>query len=192
MSREPAGRNACATSSSFSVASVAALMLMLMLVVVIALVGCAQDHDYNADHGTDIQSLSAPVPQTGSTPRTLDAMVAAKASTSSSSHTGATPALAAGGNAAPAAAPVTMPANSSAPPGAIGLNARALFLHNCAHCHGADAAGDEGPDLHHLDESGDWIAHRILNGKAGQMTAFKGKLKPEEIQALVAYVQSLK
>jgi mono/diheme cytochrome c family protein len=25
---------------------------------------------------------------------------------------------------------------------------RTLFLKNCAHCHGADAHGDEGPDLH--------------------------------------------
>jgi cytochrome c peroxidase len=30
-------------------------------------------------------------------------------------------------------------------------NGRKLFLKNCAHCHGADASGDEGPDLHRLD-----------------------------------------
>ena len=30
---------------------------------------------------------------------------------------------------------------------------RTLFLHNCAHCHGANARGDDGPDLHGLDET---------------------------------------
>jgi mono/diheme cytochrome c family protein len=66
------------------------------------------------------------------------------------------------------------------------------FLRNCAHCHGADAHGDEGPDLHDLVWTDDWIANRIRKGKAGQMTAFAGKLQPAEIAALVAYVQSLK
>lgn len=69
---------------------------------------------------------------------------------------------------------------------------RALFLKNCAHCHGADAHGDEGPDLHKLDLSDDWIANRIRKGKAGQMAAFAGKLQQPEIDALVHYVQSLK
>lgn len=69
---------------------------------------------------------------------------------------------------------------------------RTLFLKNCAHCHGADARGDEGPDLHKLDLSDDWIANRIRKGKAGQMTAFAGKLQQQEIDALVRYVQSLK
>ena len=30
---------------------------------------------------------------------------------------------------------------------------RHLFLMNCAHCHGDDAHGDEGPDLHNLHKS---------------------------------------
>jgi cytochrome c oxidase cbb3-type subunit III len=72
------------------------------------------------------------------------------------------------------------------------INGRALFLRNCAHCHGADAHGDDGPDLHDLGFSDEWIASRIRKGKAGQMTAFAGKLQPGEIDALVAYVQSLK
>ena len=69
---------------------------------------------------------------------------------------------------------------------------RTLFLKNCAHCHGASAHGDEGPDLHNLDESDDWIANRIRNGKRGQMTAFAGKLKPSEINAVIAYLRTLK
>ena len=38
---------------------------------------------------------------------------------------------------------------------------RQLFLKNCAHCHGADAHGDEGPDLHNLDWTDEQIATRI-------------------------------
>lgn len=72
------------------------------------------------------------------------------------------------------------------------VNGRTLFLRNCAHCHGATAHGDDGPDLHGLDLTDDWIANRIRKGKAGQMTAFAGKLQPTEIAALVAYVQTLK
>ncbi len=69
---------------------------------------------------------------------------------------------------------------------------RKLFLKNCAHCHGADAHGDDGPDLHRLDDSDEWITNRIRNGKKGQMTAFAGKLKPAEIAALLAYLRTLK
>jgi mono/diheme cytochrome c family protein len=77
-------------------------------------------------------------------------------------------------------------------PATGGVNGRTLFLRNCAHCHGATAHGDDGPDLHGLDYTDDWIANRIRKGKAGQMTAFAGKLQPSEIAALVAYVQTLK
>ena len=80
----------------------------------------------------------------------------------------------------------TPPNNSNATTG------RALFLKNCAHCHGADAGGDEGPDLHGLDWTDKQIATRIRNGKKGQMTAFAGKLTPEQITVLVAYVRTLK
>jgi mono/diheme cytochrome c family protein len=72
------------------------------------------------------------------------------------------------------------------------INGRTLFLRNCAHCHGATAHGEDGPDLHNLDFTDDWIANRIRKGKTGEMTAFAGKLPPSEIAALVAYVQSLK
>src|SRR5262249_2194361 len=67
-----------------------------------------------------------------------------------------------------------------------------LFLKNCAHCHGADAHGDEGPDLHNLDWTDEQITARIRNGKKGQMTAFAGKLSPDDIRAVVAYLRTLK
>lgn len=69
---------------------------------------------------------------------------------------------------------------------------RTLFLKNCAHCHGADATGDEGPDLHKLAWTDEQITTRIRKGKAGQMTAFGGELAPEEISALVGYLRTLK
>lgn len=66
-----------------------------------------------------------------------------------------------------------------------------LFLKNCAHCHGADARGDDGPDLHNLDRTEEQLATRIRNGKKGQMTAFAGKFSPEQIRDVVAYLRSL-
>jgi len=69
---------------------------------------------------------------------------------------------------------------------------RSLFLKNCAHCHGADARGDDGPDLHEISESDDWIARRIRNGVKGEMTAFGGKFSPEEIGTIIAYLRTLK
>ncbi len=84
------------------------------------------------------------------------------------------------------AAQPALPADANATAG------RALFLKNCAHCHAADARGDEGPDLHNLDWPVEQIAARIRNGKPGQMTAFAGKLQPVEITALAVYVRALK
>jgi mono/diheme cytochrome c family protein len=69
---------------------------------------------------------------------------------------------------------------------------RGLFLKNCAHCHGADAHGDEGPDLHNLDWTNEQIATRIRNGKNGQMTAFAGKLSPDQINEIEDYLRTLK
>lgn len=83
-------------------------------------------------------------------------------------------------------------ADESAPAAAKIKPGRSLFLRNCAHCHGADARGDEGPDLHNLDWTDRQIAGRIRNGKKGQMTAFAGKLQPSEIEALIPYLRTLK
>ena len=66
-----------------------------------------------------------------------------------------------------------------------------LYLRNCAHCHGADAHGDEGPDLHGLDWTDAQIAARIRNGKKGKMTAFGEKLSPHEISGVIAYLRTL-
>ena len=69
---------------------------------------------------------------------------------------------------------------------------RSLFLKNCAHCHAADATGDEGPDLRGLKRKDDWIARRIRNGVKGEMTAFGEKFSQQDIDALIAYLRTLK
>ncbi len=68
---------------------------------------------------------------------------------------------------------------------------RKLFLDRCAHCHGADASGDEGPDLHDLQVSDRYIAHMITFGEPHEMPSFAKKHGPADITALTAYIRSL-
>lgn len=69
---------------------------------------------------------------------------------------------------------------------------RTLFLQSCAHCHGDDARGDEGPDLHDLWVSDRRIATVVRNGIKGEMPSFAKKHDALEIALLVSYVRSLK
>src|SRR5882762_654944 len=46
---------------------------------------------------------------------------------------------------------------------------RTLFLDSCAHCHGADARGDEGPDLHDVQVSDRYIGNIIRHGIPHEM-----------------------
>ena len=68
---------------------------------------------------------------------------------------------------------------------------RTLFLASCAHCHGADATGDEGPDLHSVEVSDRYISNIITHGIKGEMPSFRKKLGRDEIVRLTAYVRSL-
>jgi len=73
-----------------------------------------------------------------------------------------------------------------------------IFTTNCAACHRADAGGQIGPNL--TDEN--WVLgggiknvfHTITNGgRDGKgMIAWKGTLKPKEIQYVASYILSLK
>jgi cytochrome c oxidase cbb3-type subunit 3 len=75
---------------------------------------------------------------------------------------------------------------------------KAIFTTNCVACHRADAGGQIGPNL--TDDN--WILgggiknlfHTITNGgRDGKgMIAWKGTLKPKEIQAVASYVISLR
>ena len=68
---------------------------------------------------------------------------------------------------------------------------RTLFLNNCAHCHGIDASGDEGPDLHDLEVSDRFISNQIAKGVKGEMPSFAKKLQRDDITRLTAYLRSL-
>ena len=68
---------------------------------------------------------------------------------------------------------------------------RALYLDSCAHCHGADARGDEGPDLHDVQVSDRYIANIITRGIPHEMPSFAKKHGPADISVLTAYVRSL-
>jgi mono/diheme cytochrome c family protein len=68
---------------------------------------------------------------------------------------------------------------------------RARFLSSCAHCHGADATGDEGPDLHGVEVSDRYISNIITHGIKGEMPSFRKKLGRDDIAKLTAYVRSL-
>ena len=66
-----------------------------------------------------------------------------------------------------------------------------LFMMNCAHCHGDDARGDEGPDLHGVTKSDARITSIIKNGIKGEMPKFGTKLTDADVRALIAFVRSL-
>lgn len=68
---------------------------------------------------------------------------------------------------------------------------RHLFLMNCAHCHGDDAHGDEGPDLHNLHKSDARIHEVIIAGIKGEMPSFGKKLGDPDVRQLIAYLRTL-
>jgi len=69
---------------------------------------------------------------------------------------------------------------------------RHLFLLNCAHCHGDDARGGEGPDLFDLHKSNARIHQVITTGIKSEMPSFGKKFKESDIQALTAYLRTLR
>ncbi|WP_246051519.1 cytochrome-c oxidase, cbb3-type subunit III [Panacagrimonas perspica] len=70
---------------------------------------------------------------------------------------------------------------------------RAVFLSNCAGCHGPDARGAIGfPDLTDQDwlygGDAETLLATIKSGRTSKMPAFNGALSPEQLQALVNFV----
>lgn len=79
-------------------------------------------------------------------------------------------------------------------------SANALYVSNCARCHGADGKGQTSlgreydvPDLTITARrmSATRVKNVIANG-AGDMPAFKKKLKAAQIASLTSYVRSMK
>ena len=76
-------------------------------------------------------------------------------------------------------------------------DAKALFAQKCAGCHGSDGKGQPAvgkklgaKDLAGLKGSEADIAKMIEDGKPPKMLAYKGKLTPEQIQVVAAYVKA--
>ena len=67
-----------------------------------------------------------------------------------------------------------------------------FFTMSCVECHGDDAHGDEGPDLHNLTISNGRIAATIRHGVKGEMPNFSKKYTDAQISSLVAYLRSLR
>lgn len=67
-----------------------------------------------------------------------------------------------------------------------------LFDRNCAHCHGDDARGDEGPSLYNLAKSDGRITKIIKDGIKGEMPSFVKKFNDADVQALIDYLRTLK
>ncbi len=68
---------------------------------------------------------------------------------------------------------------------------RQFFVMSCLECHGDDAHGDEGPDLHNLTISNARIAATIKKGVKGEMPSFTKKYDDAQVSALLAYLRSL-
>ena len=92
----------------------------------------------------------------------------------------------------PAPASGTADALAIPPAGTQARQGYSLFMMNCAHCHGTDARGDEGPDLHGITITDEHIASKIKNGIKGEMPKFGAKLTDADVQALTVFVRSLK
>ena len=67
-----------------------------------------------------------------------------------------------------------------------------FFAMSCSECHGDDATGDEGPDLHNLPISNARIRVMIKKGLKGEMPPFTKKYNDQQITALVSYLRSLR
>jgi mono/diheme cytochrome c family protein len=78
-------------------------------------------------------------------------------------------------------------------------SAQALFETNCAACHGTKGDGDTmiGKQLQARDlrspevqkKTDTELSASIVNGKNNKMPPFKGKLKAEEVTALLKYIR---
>jgi len=77
--------------------------------------------------------------------------------------------------------------------GTSSLDVNQLFATTCGWCHsdGGRSVG-KGPQLMNSQRSDDFIRTRIKNGKEGSMPAFKSMFSDADVDAIVAYIRSLK
>ena len=68
---------------------------------------------------------------------------------------------------------------------------RHLFAMNCAHFHGDDARGDDGPDLYDPHRNDARIHEVITAGIKGEMPSFGKRLGDLDVRQLIAYLRTL-
>ena len=92
----------------------------------------------------------------------------------------------------PAAAAET--GSSQADPAAQIAQGKTLFItYGCGWCHeGGGSKAGKCPQLMSSERDDDFILMRIATGSAGKMPAFGESLSGPDIQALLAYIRSLK
>ena len=83
------------------------------------------------------------------------------------------------------------PAAMAVPPELLAQGSE-FFGQSCSDCHGDDARGDEGPDLHNLTISNARIAAQIRNGEKGEMPSFAKKYNDQQVAAIVSYLRTLR
>jgi mono/diheme cytochrome c family protein len=83
----------------------------------------------------------------------------------------------------------TEPAASTPTPDAV-RQGHEFFEMSCSECHGDDAHGDEGPDLHNLAISNRRIATTITKGVKGEMPSFAKTYDEHQIAALIAFIRT--
>lgn len=169
----------------FGLAAAAAVGLTL-------LTGCpAEEKKETTTTTTTTETSAAPsAAASGETTTTTTTTTGSPAATASA-EAGASAAPSAAASAGTTGAASAAPANKMAAAGNV--DAKAIFAQKCSPCHGATGGGGMGPNLTNVEAKGDaFIKNRIENGSPAKgMPPFKGQLKPEEIDALVAYVKSL-
>jgi mono/diheme cytochrome c family protein len=67
-----------------------------------------------------------------------------------------------------------------------------FFETSCSECHGDDATGDEGPNLHNLTISNARISATIKKGIKGEMPTFAKKYDDKQIAAIVTFLRTLR
>ena len=72
------------------------------------------------------------------------------------------------------------------------IEGRRIFVRHCVECHGFDARGEQGTDLHEL-RAGDRLIHQIITGGIkGEMPAYGKALNDANVRALVGYLRTLR
>ena len=76
--------------------------------------------------------------------------------------------------------------------GEVASHGRRIFVNHCAECHGYDARGDEGSDLHNLRAGDALIRQVITGGIKGVMPAYGKVLNDADVRALTSYLRTLR